>query len=104
MYVVRRNFMWGPVIEFWTKKDVDLSEKKLDFINNDSNKLLDNDFDRSFDGIIQNLDMEIDYLRNLKKYLIHLKEEFSKNQKLDQFTDYSNSHKSKKVLFKKIKK
>lgn len=96
--------MWGSFIEVWGKKDVDSSGKELDFIDNDSTKLFDNDFDRLFVAIIQNLDMEMDHLQKLKKYLIHLKEEFSKNQKLDQFTSSSNSHKNKKVLSKKRKK
>ena len=55
--------MWGSFIEVWGKKDVDSSGKELDFIDNDSTKLFDNDFDRLFVAIIQNLDMEMDHLQ-----------------------------------------
>lgn len=88
--------MWGPIIEFWGKKDVNSSEKKLDFV--------DNDLDELFDNAIQKLDMEIDNLQQIKKYLIHMKEEISKHQKFVQFTDYPNSHKNEKVLFKARRK
>ncbi len=50
--------MWGPIIEFLGKKDVNSSEKKLDFV--------DNDLDELFDNAIQKLDMEIDNLRQIK--------------------------------------